>query len=313
MIQEIINRQKEIKDMLFNSYHNNHLAHAYIFNGSNGIGKKELALYFAAMMYCKHDVCFECEECRTIFNEEHINLYIVKSEGNIIKKDQVTDLQKEFSKTSLVDGPRIYIIEDADKLNIQSANSLLKFIEEPLNNKTYALLLTNNIENILPTIISRCGIINFKSTSKQIFTKILKDNGINTYANIISEFTQNLEEAKQLYEDERFLKTFDLCKEFAKIKNSKESVIYLQKNLSFFENANNLKTYLEVLALFYEELLKNEISNFDYMKDDFLEMKDIKNTETLIKELELILNLRNKINSNVASKNIIINLFVNLF
>ncbi len=314
MVIDVINNQNEIKTMLRNNYQNNHLSHAYIFNGEVGVGKKEMALYFAAMMYCKHDeICFECEDCHKIFNEEHLNVYIVKSEGQVIKKEQVLDLQKEFARTSLVDGPRIYIIEDADKLNVQSANSLLKFIEEPTNNNTYAILLTTNIEDILPTIISRCGIINFKSIDKNILVKTLNNQGITENAKLICEFTNNIESAIMLSKDDNFIKTVGLCEEFIKIKDSKSSIIYLQKNINFFDNVDNLKLYLEMLSLIYEGLLKKDMSNFPKIEKDLIEIQERKSNNKIIKELELILELRKKLNSNMSSKNIIINLFVNLY
>ena len=73
----------------------------------------------------------KCEVCHQILNNEHLNVYVISSDSKVIKKEQIVGLQEEFSKTSNVSGPRIYIIIDADKMNQNSQNSLLKFIEEP--------------------------------------------------------------------------------------------------------------------------------------------------------------------------------------
>ena len=79
-------------------------------------------------------------------------------------------LQEEFSKTSQIEGPRIYIINHADKMSTQAANSLLKFIEEPTSEETYGILITEQKDSILPTIISRSIILNFDMPKKTIKT-----------------------------------------------------------------------------------------------------------------------------------------------
>ena len=87
-------------------------------------------------------------------------------QNDVIKKEQITDVIKEFSMSGLENGARIYIISEADKMNVASSNALLKFLEEPVPNR-YAILLTKNHKKLLDTIISRCQLLHFKPLSKE--------------------------------------------------------------------------------------------------------------------------------------------------
>lgn len=118
---DLISEQADIKRILLNTKKKNRLSHAYIFEGPAGVGKREMAYYFAMMLYCKEDEpCMKCEACHQILNNEHLNVYVISSDSKIIKKEQIVGLQEEFSRTSNVSGPRIYIILDADKMNQNS-------------------------------------------------------------------------------------------------------------------------------------------------------------------------------------------------
>ncbi len=83
----------------------------------------------------------------------------IESETQVIKKQQIQDLFKEFSKTSLQNQRKIYVIEDAEKLNTTSANTLLKFLEEPDSKTSVGILVTDNQYALLDTIISRAHIL----------------------------------------------------------------------------------------------------------------------------------------------------------
>ena len=161
--------------ILENSIKNNRLSHAYLFTGPNGTYKKEMAYHLAMMLYCKEEVpCYKCEDCLAIMENRHLNIYYVEPFGQNIKKEQIIALQEEFSKTSLLPGPRIYIINEADKMNSSAANSLLKFIEEP-NSDIYGILITEHKENILPTIVSRSMVVAFSELDKKRQNAIIEN------------------------------------------------------------------------------------------------------------------------------------------
>ena len=176
MIKHALETQKPILDMLHKSMENGRLSHAYLFSGEEGSERMGVALYFACMLYCK-DVCLECKECNDILSNNHLNVMVIDKLPNKteIIKEQIEKLKEELSKTSLKDGPRIYIINDADNMNQTCANKLLKFIEEPPAN-TLWILITSKREAMLSTIKSRCQIINFAPLSNEILLDILKYN-----------------------------------------------------------------------------------------------------------------------------------------
>ena len=102
-----------------------------------------------------------------IDQDKYIDLTILESDGAWIKKKQLLELKDEYQNKSLLDNKKIYIIKEADKLNPASANTILKFLEEP-EEGIIAILLTNNRYKILDTIISRCQVLSLKSNDINI-------------------------------------------------------------------------------------------------------------------------------------------------
>ena len=96
--------------------------------------------------------------CKRIDDGNYVDVKVIKSDGIWIKKDQLLDLQSEFNNKAFEGNKKIYIIRSAEKMNVQTANSILKFLEEPVDD-IIAILITDNINMLLPTIISRCQVI----------------------------------------------------------------------------------------------------------------------------------------------------------
>ena len=86
-----------------------------------------------------------------------------------IKKQQIVDLQQEFSRSAVEGKKRIYIIKDCEKMRPEAANSMLKFLEEPEDN-IVAILMTNNINNVLSTIISRCKVFKLSNVFNDVIS-----------------------------------------------------------------------------------------------------------------------------------------------
>lgn len=89
------------------------------------------------------------------------DLMVISSDTSVINKSLILDLKDEFSNKSLLDGKRIYIIKCAEKLNGHSANTILKFLEEP-EDDIIAFLVTDNRYHVLDTILSRCQVLSLK-------------------------------------------------------------------------------------------------------------------------------------------------------
>ena len=201
-VKKMVDLQLNIFNMLKKSIDNDHLSHAYLFYGPNGTGKKEMAYALACIMYCKNGGCLECDVCKTILEGNHMNVdYIgILNNKTAISKEQVLDLQDEFSKTSLVEGTRIYIVDGIDTATQAAQNSLLKFIEEPINQTpTIGIFLANEISNVVNTIRSRCILEHFSSISKEKEIDILEEEGLEELdAILLAIITNNPTEAIEL-------------------------------------------------------------------------------------------------------------------
>ena len=161
---ESIIGQDRAKQMLQNGLRNKQLSHAYIFNGPVGTGKQRMALALAQAIFCEQqseDACGHCLECRKTENQNHPDLHWVQPEGNTIKIEQIRELQRQFTFRASSAQTKVYVILQADRMTVQAANSLLKFLEEP-QSTVVAILITDNGHAMLPTIQSRAQWITFK-------------------------------------------------------------------------------------------------------------------------------------------------------
>jgi len=160
----------------------NHLAHAYLFNGADGTGRQAVARTVAMRLFCQNVTaeglpCGTCAECRRIMAGDHPDVVSVVPDGQRIKVDQVRYLKAEFTKSAVEGNQKIFIVDQVDRMTTGAANSLLKFIEEPVGN-TVALLLTANKNLILPTILSRTQVVDFLRVSPSALTDALATAGV---------------------------------------------------------------------------------------------------------------------------------------
>ena len=185
MLDEFKLDQKVVFKTLINSVKNNKCSHAYLIE-SNGYSKAlDFALAFAKYVLCPNNYtncnnCVNCTQCQNIDNKEFLELKIIEAEGQWIKKNQLEELQYDFSKKSVLGNKKIYIINGAEKLNVSSSNSLLKFLEEPEEGIT-AILITNNKYQLLDTIISRCQVLTLNPSKEKMPGNILECLGNNLY------------------------------------------------------------------------------------------------------------------------------------
>ena len=147
---------------------NSKISHAYLVEVENYDKDFQYILDFIKMILtnCSY------EEVHSINNPifhlidegDFLDVHIIEPDGNNIKKNQIIELQNEYNNKSLLNGKRIYIIKDAEKMNLFSANTMLKFLEEP-EDDIIAFLVTKNRYLIIETILSRCQIITLKENN----------------------------------------------------------------------------------------------------------------------------------------------------
>jgi DNA polymerase-3 subunit delta' len=160
--------KKNYIDYINKIIENNKVSHAYLIEINDYDTDKKYIFDFIKMIICNISYDKLENENNNIINLIDDNNYpdikVIEPEGATIKKSQMIDLQKDYSNKSLLDGKRIYVVKDADKLNPASANTILKFLEEP-EEDIIAILLTTNRYKIIETILSRCQILTLKENS----------------------------------------------------------------------------------------------------------------------------------------------------
>ena len=174
------------KSLLIRAAREGVVSHAYLFSGPDGVGKKLLAVEFAKMLNCTSDLksstteqC-ECSSCRKVDRGIHPDVVLVQYEGvNDIKVDQIREGVEEKLFLKPFEGSfKVVIVDESERMNRSAQNAFLKTLEEPPP-YSVIILLTSRYQTLLPTIRSRCQIVNFSPLPIEEITKILeKETGL---------------------------------------------------------------------------------------------------------------------------------------
>lgn len=175
MFENIIGNTN-IKTVLEKSIKQNKLSHSYLFVGTQGIGKKMIATEFAKMILCLEDnkYCNHCKSCIEFDTNNNPDFVLISPDGNNIKIEQIRDIQKRIQEKPIISEKKVYIIDNADLMTTEAQNCLLKTLEEPPE-FAVIILIGSNSNTFLPTIKSRCTIMNFNKISDEKMTKYLRE------------------------------------------------------------------------------------------------------------------------------------------
>ncbi|MCZ7583313.1 MAG: DNA polymerase III subunit delta' [Deltaproteobacteria bacterium] len=139
------------------------VAHAYLFAGPDGVGKRRTAHAFAAAMLCAADggeACGTCVSCRKLVDGNHPDYLEIGPDGRFIKIDAMREMIGATRFMPFESPWKIFVVLDAERMNEASANAFLKTLEEPTKS-TLLILICSAPQQLLPTILSRCQKINF--------------------------------------------------------------------------------------------------------------------------------------------------------
>lgn len=146
------------------------VANAYIFCGSKGSGKSMVAEIFAKALNCKDEgvekPCDNCTSCKKLESSNHPNIDIIKPSGASIKIKQIREVITKVSKKPFESGYKVLIIDEAEKMTQDAQDAFLKTLEEPPANTVFVLLAENQ-NSLLPTVVSRCQVFYLKKVSTQ--------------------------------------------------------------------------------------------------------------------------------------------------
>mgnify|MGYP001425595852 FL=1 len=308
---KLIGFEKEYSDLV-NRYKSNNLPNSILIHGLSGIGKRtflnKLVKNIINIEFKDNNVDHHLNLFK---NNTHPNIKIIEKEidsktGKIksnITIEQIRRLKTFLNSTTTIqNSSKIVIVDSADYLNISSANSMLKILEEPKEN-TYIFLISNQISLLLPTIRSRCLKIKFNTHNLTNFTNIIKDNIdeiSNEEINFYFELTYGSPGTTILYYNNDFLDIFQLSIKCLLSNDLDDDKINLSNILSKLTNdefnnylsmlkfilivANKLKVnrddkslvnmpnYLELESLSANLTKKNLIDRFDYLTNNQKEL-----------------------------------------
>lgn len=174
--QEVVGQEAAIAQ-LKKAFINNRTSHAYCFAGPEGVGKKKAAFNFAKLLMCAHaknaEPCDSCPACVKVSAMNHPDVFVVAPEGQFIKIDSIREACRRLNLKGFESTKKILIISEAQSLNEESSNALLKTLEEP-SADTVIILLADTLKSILPTIRSRCQRVIFQAFPESMLKKMLE-------------------------------------------------------------------------------------------------------------------------------------------
>lgn len=338
----IIEKQQEIAQLFLKFLREDTLGHAYILAGPNGTGKKEMALWVSQTIFCLNPKdngapCEECAQCQKIDQHQHLDVIeiaptnaqgrtekqvreLIKDSDNpdkerdkhgknfSLKVDDMRRLKLELSMSGVESAKKVIIIEQADLMTNSSANSLLKFIEEPQAD-LLIFLITESKESLLPTIISRSQIVPFNKMDPYVKVDEYKNAGFEDWeSHIFVRVTQSLDLARELKEEldiKKIKKTIWMWFEYL-VRGDNQAFVFVHTELrKVVENKSNQALLFDFILYLFEDLLilkyhsKKPIAYVDYQEK--LEVyADNQSANSIVYMIESVLHSKTQFEKNVS-------------
>lgn len=254
--------QEQIKEHMQNALSGKKISHAYIINGEKSSGKEFIAKVFAMALQCERggtDPCQECHSCHQALSGNQPDIIrLTHEKPNTISVDDIrAQINNDVGIKPYSSPYKVYIVNEAEKMTVQAQNAILKTLEEP---PEYAviLLLTSNLNSLLPTILSRCVVLNMKPVADELVKKYLMQQlQVPDYkAEVCVAFARgNIGKAKALASSEDFenvkSEALSLLK-YIQDMEMHEIVMAIKKITEYKLDVND---YLDIMAIWYRDVL----------------------------------------------------------
>lgn len=282
MLNDYKDKQSLAYNLFVRDIENNCVTHAYLIDENNYLDAYGMVLSFVKAILCKNkyydsDHCNDCSLCKRIDDGNYPEVKIISADGMYIKKQQIIDLQQEFSRSAVEGKKRIYIIRDCEKMRTEAANSMLKFLEEP-EDDIIAILMTNNINNVLSTIISRCKVVKLNNL-------LMEEKEINEELEQLAiNFIYTLETKR--------LETLVLVKDvWFSVISSKER----EKMVVVFDRMIDI--YYDILKL----LMENRNIKLVKWEEKLIELSKLNKMDIVLEKINILLEAKDSIKFNINS------------
>jgi len=256
----LMDGQWKARRILTHALQSGKISHAYLFHGPSGSGRMAAARAFAKAIFCptgQIEACGECAECRKFEHGNQTDLTMIAPDGQSIKIDQIRELQRDFSYRNQMNGYKVYIIEQVERMTQQAANSLLKFLEEPLS-PIVAILITDNGQAVLPTIRSRTQWVPFLPISPAIILEQLIDEGANPLlARAAAAISSGTTGAREIIQQNGFAEIRSLVIQLGKesVTRFTAAMITAQQQLFKTDLAEQIQLLLTLLTIWFKDFI----------------------------------------------------------
>lgn len=259
--------QEQLKEHLQNAIHLNKVSHAYIINGERSSGKEFIARTFAMALQCENpgtdgqniEPCEECHSCKQAMSGNHPDIiFLTHEKPNTISVDDIrSQINGDVAIKPYSSPKKVYIINEGEKMTVQAQNALLKTLEEPPE-YVVIIVLTSNVNTLLPTIQSRCVLLNMKPVKdEQLKEFLMKSMEIPDYkADICVAFARgNLGKARLLAKSEEFDKVKEEALTLLRNINDMEinEIVAAIKKINEYQF--DVNDYLDIFSIWYRDML----------------------------------------------------------
>lgn len=276
-------------------------SHAYIFNGEEGMGKKTFATLFAKTLQCIEKNINPCNKCKSCMQSDSGNhpdiLWVTHEKASIGVEDIRTQINADIQIMPYQGPYKIYIIDSADKMTESAQNALLKTIEEPPK-YGIIILLARSTQQLLPTILSRCVVLDLKLIQKPLIKEYLMTNhSIPDYkADLAANFSGgNIGKAIRYASSEDFEKKKEDILHILRYIDEMELHEIISGIKTISENKSTIDDYIDIILLWFRDVLMLKATNNPNLllfKDEFQIIKKQANLrsydkiENIIKSME---------------------------
>ncbi|MCD7948853.1 MAG: hypothetical protein LUG12_01145 [Erysipelotrichaceae bacterium] len=249
-------QQPILYKILEQTFSSHKIPHAFLLVGKNA---HLPAMYIAKSLICENDIlaCNECNDCRRIDEYKYADFICYNGNDESIKKSHIEYIQKSFDKSSIEGRAKIYMLENIENSSVEAMNSLLKILEEP-ESEIYAIFTCQNINRVLPTIQSRCQVIQLLPQSKTLLKEQLQNNHLsNDDINILIELFDSYDECQNYINSD----VFNSLK--SEVYHFVEDLYFYRDNLIInvethllkkYKDKNTIQLFLNMLVLSLRDL-----------------------------------------------------------
>lgn len=259
--QDVIG-QEMIKEHFQNAIQNDKVSHAYIINGEVGSGKEFIASIFAMTLQCEAggiNPCNQCHSCKMAETKNHPDIIFVPHEkpNSIGVEDIRVHINNQMEIKPYSGKYKIYIVPEAEKMTPQAQNALLKTLEEPPSYGVI-IMLTTNADKMLPTILSRCVVLQMHPVKDSVIKEyLMREMQMPDYkANVCAAFARgNMGKARMLAGSEDFDNIKDDAVTLMKYVYDMELSEVVKAIKKIQEYKFDIDTYLDILYIWYRDVL----------------------------------------------------------